>query len=68
MLKFKLRPILQPGDLVAVFDSSDSRNEALAYLRTGPKRVRQNADAIRIATHPVDAHRSITTLRYGGSL
>lgn len=63
---FPLRARLDVGDLVAVFDSAASREDALAWIDgPAPQRVRWNRDILRISTHRFDAFRTITTVRIG---
>jgi hypothetical protein len=63
---FPLKPVLTPGDLVLVVDSSNSRNEALDWLvKRAPSRVRLNQHILTVRTLPIDAHRSLTSVRIG---
>jgi hypothetical protein len=66
---FALAASLKPGDLVATFDSADSRTEALLWLETrASHRIRVNLDILTIATIRVDEHRTLTSIRIGGTL
>lgn len=62
---FPLKRQMHVGDLLAVADGPNSRKDVLNWLTRAPRRVKLNEHALRICTLPVDAHRSITTLRMG---